>query len=134
VVIQGGKVLLVRRGKPPLEGRWSIPGGTVELGETLEQALVREVEEETGLIVRLRELALVFERIHREAREVRYHYVVLDYFCDGVGGALRAGSDAAEVALVAEPDLAGYDLPGKALEVVLEGFRRAARPTDSGRG
>jgi len=124
----------VRRGKPPLQGRWTIPGGTVELGETLEQGLVREVAEETGLAVRPRELALVFEKIEREAGDVRYHYVVIDYFCEGVGGELRAGSDAADVALVPEIGLAGYDLPEKALEVVVEGFRRAERNADPERG
>lgn len=124
VVIHEGRVLLIRRGKEPLRGRWVVPGGTVELGETLEQALVREIEEETGLTVRPREVVAVFDRILGEDGRVDYHYVIIDYLCDYVAGEVRAGSDAEEVALVAPQDLAAYDLPEKALEVVRDGFRR----------
>jgi mutator protein MutT len=127
VLIHEGRVLLIRRGKQPLRGRWVVPGGTVELGETLEQALVREVEEETGLVVRPREVVAVFDRILREADRVDYHYVIVDYLCDYVAGEPRAGSDAEAVALVAPEDLPAYDLPEKALEVVQDGFSRAAR-------
>ena len=126
VVIHDGRVLLVRRGKEPLRGRWVVPGGTVEAGETLEEAVVREVEEETGLTVAPREIVTVFDRIDRDGDTVRYHYVIVDYLCDYVSGAPRAASDAEEVALVAEADLPRYDLPAKALEVVLDGFRRKA--------
>lgn len=125
VVIHGGRVLLIRRGKEPLKGRWVVPGGTVELGETLEEALMREVEEETGLRVCPRELVTVFDRIQRRGGRVVYHYVIVDYFCDYVSGSPRAASDAEDVALVAPGDLASYDLPPKAWEVVLDGFRRA---------
>jgi 8-oxo-dGTP diphosphatase len=125
VLIHEGRVLLVRRGKEPLRGRWVVPGGTVELGETLEEALVREVEEETGLVVKPREIVAVFDRIQREADRVDYHYVIVDYLCDYVAGEARAGSDAEAVALVAPEDLPAYDLPEKALEVVEDGFRRA---------
>ena len=124
VLIHEGRVLLIRRGKEPLRGRWVVPGGTVELGETLEQALVREIQEETGLLVRPREVVAVFDRIQRDADRVDYHYVIVDYLCDYVAGEARAGSDAEAVALVARADLAAYDLPEKALEVVTDGFRR----------
>jgi ADP-ribose pyrophosphatase YjhB (NUDIX family) len=124
VLILDGRVLLVRRGKEPLRGRWVIPGGTVEPGEGLEDALVREMREETGLTVRPGEVLLVFDRILRDGETVRYHYVIVDYLCERLSGEVRAGSDADEVALVAEADLPGFDLPDKALEVVLEGFRR----------
>jgi ADP-ribose pyrophosphatase YjhB (NUDIX family) len=124
-MIHEGRVLLIRRGKEPLRGRWVVPGGTVELGETLEAAVVREVEEETGLVVAPREVVTVFDRIDREGGVVRYHYVIVDYRCEYVSGTPRAASDAAEVALVAREDLPRYDLPPKALEVVLDGFRRA---------
>src|SRR5262245_56747216 len=125
VLIHEGRALLIRRGKEPLRGRWTVPGGTVELGETLEQALVREVEEETGLRVRPRETLLVFDRILREEGRVYYHYVIVDYLCDYESGSPRAGSDAADVALAAPEELEAFDLPDKTLEVVLEAFRRA---------
>jgi 8-oxo-dGTP diphosphatase len=125
VVLIEGRVVLIRRGKEPLRGRWVIPGGTVELGETLQDALVREMQEETGILVRPREVVLVFDRIQREGPSVEYHYVIIDYACDYVSGALRAGSDADEVALVAPDELGRYDLPPPALDLVLDVFRRA---------
>jgi mutator protein MutT len=131
VLIHEGRVLLIRRGKEPLKGRWVVPGGTVELGETLEDALVREIQEETGLVVRPLEVVTVFDRIDRVGDDVRYHYVIVDYLCEYVSGTPRAASDAEEVALVAEADLGRYDLPPKALEVVLDGFRRVAVQSSS---
>jgi len=129
VLVHEGKILLIRRGKEPLRGRWVVPGGTVEAGETLEQALVREVLEETGLLVRPREVVTVFDRIERSGAAVLYHYVIVDYLCDYVSGELRAGSDAADAAFAAPDELAFYDLPENALEVVLDGFRRAGEPS-----
>jgi len=126
VVIRDGRVLLIRRGKEPLRGRWLVPGGTVELGETLEEAVVREVREETGLEVAPREVLTVFDRIDRQEARVLYHYVIVDYLCDYRSGEPRAGSDAEAIALVSREELAAYDLPPKALEVVLDGFRRLA--------
>jgi 8-oxo-dGTP diphosphatase len=125
VVLIEGRVVLIRRGKEPLRGRWVIPGGTVELGETLQEALVREMQEETGILVQPREVVLVFDRIQREGPSVEYHYVIIDYACDYVSGELRAGSDADEVALVAPDELGRYDLPPQALDLVLDVFRRA---------
>jgi 8-oxo-dGTP diphosphatase len=124
VVLMGGRVVLIRRGKEPLRGRWVIPGGTVELGETLHEAVVREMEEETGLVVRPREVVLVFDRIQRDAGAVDYHYVVIDYLCDYVSGEPRAGSDADEVALVAPDEVDAYDLPPQARDLVLDVFAR----------
>jgi 8-oxo-dGTP diphosphatase len=124
VLIQDGRVVLVRRGKQPLLGRWVIPGGTVEAGEGLEQALVREMREETGLSVRPLQILLVFDRILREGGRLRYHYVIIDYLCEVLEGELRAGSDAADAAWAAQEELPAFDLPEKALEVVQEGFRR----------
>lgn len=126
VVIHEGRVVLIRRGKEPLRGRWVIPGGTVEPGETLHEALVREVREETGLTVRPREVVLVFDRIHKEAGEVRYHYVIIDYACDYVSGAPAAGTDAEAVALVRPEDLPAYDVPEQALRLIQEAFGRLA--------
>jgi 8-oxo-dGTP diphosphatase len=125
VVIHQGKVLLIRRGKEPLRGRWVVPGGTVEVGETLQEALVREVEEETGLIVKPLDVVTVFDRIERQGSAVQYHYVIVDYLCEYISGTPRAATDAEAVAFVAPEDLPAYSLPEKALEVVLEGFRRA---------
>ncbi|HET8645583.1 MAG TPA: NUDIX hydrolase [Vicinamibacteria bacterium] len=124
VVVDEGRVLLIRRGKEPLRGRWLVPGGTVEWGETLEEALVREVQEETGLLVRPREMVAVLDRIHREGEAVLHHFVIVDYLCERVAGTLRAGSDADEAALVPVAELGAYDLPDKAAEVVEEGLRR----------
>jgi 8-oxo-dGTP diphosphatase len=124
VVIHDGRVLLIRRGKEPLRGRWLVPGGTVELGETLEEAVVREVREEAGLEVAPRAVLTVFDHIERKDDRVLYHYVIVDYLCEYVRGEPRAGSDAEAVALVGRDGLASYDLPQKALDVVLDGFRR----------
>jgi 8-oxo-dGTP diphosphatase len=127
VLVHEGRVLLIRRGKQPLLGRWVVPGGTVELGEPLQEALVREMKEETDLAVRPLEVLTVFDRIERETGgEVTYHYVIVDYLCEYVSGTPRAGSDALEVALALPEELESFDLPEKALEVVQEGFRRAA--------
>jgi ADP-ribose pyrophosphatase YjhB (NUDIX family) len=124
VVLVGGRVVLIRRGKEPLRGRWVIPGGTVELGETLHEAVVREMEEETGLVVRPREVVLVFDRIQRDGSAVDYHYVVIDYLCDYVSGTPRAGSDADEVALVGRDEIGAYDMPPQARDLVLDVFSR----------
>jgi len=97
IVLDGGNVLLVRRGRNPLKGLWSIPGGAVEIGESLMEAVAREVREECGLEVRVLELVEVFERILRDDRgRVEYHYVLMDYRCERTGGELQAGDDAAE--------------------------------------
>jgi ADP-ribose pyrophosphatase YjhB (NUDIX family) len=98
VVVYQGRVLLVQRGREPLKGKWSLPGGMLELGESLTQGVVREVQEETGLDVEAIELIELIDRIHKESgpsgERVRYHYVIADYLCRVVGGALQAASDA----------------------------------------
>src|SRR5687767_9475682 len=111
VVLRDGKVLLIQRGKEPLKGRWVIPGGTVEVGETLEEAVAREVREETGIEVRAREVVLVFDRIERSGNEVLYHYVIIDYLCEDLGGRLQAGSDAQDAVFAGSDELARYDIP-----------------------
>jgi 8-oxo-dGTP diphosphatase len=109
VVLDGERVLLARRGRAPSAGKWSIPGGLVHLGERLEDAAVREVQEESGLRVRLLGLCGVIDRVVREQDVVRYHYVIIDYVAECVGGRLEAGSDADEVRWVAVGDLDQYD-------------------------
>jgi ADP-ribose pyrophosphatase YjhB (NUDIX family) len=123
LVIHDGRVLLIQRGKPPLQGRWLIPGGTVELGESLADAVVREVAEETGLLVEPLEMVLVFDRILRDGPAVQYHYVIVDYLCRYVSGELRAGSDALDAAWATEGELPSYDVPEAALRLITDGFR-----------
>jgi 8-oxo-dGTP diphosphatase len=94
VVVEQGRVLLVRRGREPLKGHWTLPGGALEVGEPLSEAVAREVMEETGLIVEPVQLVELVDRIHREGDRVRYHYVIADYLCRVTGGELCAGSDA----------------------------------------
>src|SRR5215207_10692516 len=109
VVIDGGRVVLIRRGKAPSAGEWSIPGGAVELGESVEAALRREVREETGLEIAVGRFLEVFERVERDADgAVRFHFVVLDYAATVTGGTLRAGDDAAEAAWVDPSELDRY--------------------------
>lgn len=97
VVVDQGRVLLVRRGSEPLKGHWSLPGGLLELGEALTAGVVREVREETGLEVEVVELIELLDRIYLESERVRYHYVIADYLCRVVGGELLAASDAEAV-------------------------------------
>ena len=94
VVVSEGRVLLVRRGTEPLKGEWSLPGGMLELGESLTDGVVREVLEETGLVVEPLELVELLDRIYSEAGRVKYHYVIADYLCRVTGGQLQASSDA----------------------------------------
>jgi len=97
VVLDAGRVLLVRRGKPPLAGKWSLPGGMVELGETTREAIRREVAEECGLEVRVGEVAGILDRVVRDAEgRIRYHWVLVDYVAFPESGALCAASDADE--------------------------------------
>jgi len=97
VVVQNGRVVLVRRAKAPRMGEWSIPGGMLELGETLRDGVAREIEEETGLRVKSEEVLDVFDSIVTDAEgKTQYHYVLVDYLCSVTGGELRAASDVSE--------------------------------------
>jgi len=126
VIVDDGKVVLVKRRFEPLAGQWSLPGGRLELGEALEAAVAREVFEETGLEVEIGPVVEVFDRILLDPdRRVRYHYVLVDYLCRPIGGALAPGSDAADAALVDPADLRGYRLTPKATAVIERGLRMA---------
>lgn len=151
VVIAGEQALLVRRGTEPLRGEWSIPGGLLEAGETLEAGVVREMQEETGLIVRVVELIEALDRIFPDPAAVpgapggipaksageasfaaqnipakpRYHYVILDYLCEKISGEPRAGGDVTDVAWVRETELPGYSLSPHTLRVLRKGFALA---------
>jgi 8-oxo-dGTP diphosphatase len=128
VVVDRGRVLLVRRGTEPLRGEWSLPGGLIEVGEALMDAVVREVREETGLAVEAVELIELLDRIHREGDRVRYHYVIADYLCTVVSGELRAASDAAEVRWVERAEWNSHSalrLDPVAVRVIEAGWQRA---------
>jgi len=119
VIVQDGKVVLVKRRFEPLEGQWSLPGGRLELGETLEAGLAREMLEETGLRVEVGPVVDVFDRILLDTeRRVRYHYVLIDYLCRPIGGALAHGSDVAAAEFVDPDDLERYRLTPKASSVI----------------
>lgn len=123
ILLDGERVLLVRRGREPLMGQWSIPGGVVEVGEALTDAVVREIREETGLEVRLLGLVEVLDRILRAADgRVQYHFVLIDYLCRPAGGELRASSDAAEVRWVERTELSAYALHPETLRVIEKAF------------
>ena len=134
VVVDRGRVLLVRRGTEPLRGQWSLPGGLVEVGEALTAALAREVNEETGLDVEVVELIELLDRIHREGGRVRFHYVIADYLCKVVGGSLRAASDADEVRWVERAEWNSHSalvLDPIAVRVIEAGWQRAREWDDA---
>jgi 8-oxo-dGTP diphosphatase len=123
IVIKNGRALLVRRGRPPLEDQWSIPGGLLEVGESLREGVRRELLEETAIEVRVLELVEVFERIGLDANgKARHHFVVLDYLCEALRGEALAGSDATEVAWAAPEELERYSIGGTTKQVILRAF------------
>jgi 8-oxo-dGTP diphosphatase len=128
VIVQDGRVLLIRRGTEPLLGHWSLPGGMLELGESLTGGVIREVSEETGLTVEAVELVELLDRIHLEGEQVRYHYVIADYLCRVVGGALKAASDADAVRWVERAEWNSHGalrLDPVTVRVIEAGWQRA---------
>jgi 8-oxo-dGTP diphosphatase len=139
VVIVDGRALLIRRGSEPLRGQWSIPGGTLELGESLEQGVIRELKEETGLTVRIVEMIEVFDRIYEDETNAaagalessgapakkkgpRYHYVIIDYLCERIEGEAKAGSDVTDVAFATEDEFVKYGLTETATRILRKAF------------
>lgn len=123
-MIQGELALLIRRGSAPLKGEWSIPGGTLEVGETVTEGVKRELEEETGLKIRVGDLIEVFERIvPDESGRLKYHFVILDYLCEAESGTAAAGSDVTDVAWAREEDLGGFSLTPVATRVIRRAFQ-----------
>lgn len=130
VVIEQGRALLIRRGSEPLRGEWSIPGGTLEVGETLEHGVARELLEETGLEVRVLELIEVFDRIFSDdgaepqakKQRPRFHFVIVDYLCERIRGEAVAGSDVTDVAYAREDELGDFHLTETATRVLKRAF------------
>ena len=129
VIVHAGRVVLIRRKYEPLAGQWSLPGGTLELGESLEAGVAREIREETGLEVEVGPVVDVFDRILLDAeRRVQYHFVLVDFLCRPVGGLLQAGSDVDDAVWVAPEGLAGYHLTAKATAVIERALSMTADP------
>ena len=130
VIVHQGRVLLVRRGKEPLKGRWTLPGGALELGETLRQGVAREVREETGLLVEPVELVQLLDRIHRIEDCIQFHYVIADYLCRVTGGVLQAATDADAVRWIERSEWESQsvrtpDLDPVTVEVIEKGWQRS---------
>ncbi len=129
VVFEGARVLLVQRGREPALGKWSLPGGLVELGETLDAAVCREVLEETGLDVRVVGLVAVLDRIiHDEEGRIRYHYVLMDFLCHSIGGTPAAGSDVTACGFVSLDELASFPLTEGTEKVIRRAFSAKNSP------
>jgi ADP-ribose pyrophosphatase YjhB (NUDIX family) len=125
VIVHENRVLLIRRGTPPLLGEWSLPGGVLECGETLREAVIREAREETGLVIETRDMLGVYERVIRaEDGRVRYHFVLIDFLCHPSDGELKAGSDAADVRWFTREELPALKLAHDANDVALKGLAR----------
>jgi len=128
LTFEGAKILLVERGKEPLKGYWSLPGGILETGEKLEAAVRREVLEETGLEVEPLSIFEIFERIMPDAGgRPEYHYVLIDYLCRPTGGRLQAASDVSRAEWVAEQNLGQYRLTEGTLAVIERAFAKLQR-------
>ena len=133
IIIEGPRVLLVKRAHPPLQAQWSIPGGVLEVGEQIREAAIREAGEETGLLVEPGELLGVYDRILRNPeKRVQYHYVLIDFLCRRVAGDLAAASDAAAVRWFTREELPALNLAEDAQDVIRKGFSRLRLDSELG--
>ena len=132
LIYEQDRILMVERGGEPLKGWWSIPGGLVETGELLQDAVCREVREETGLEVEPVHMLKIFERIMRDAAgAAEYHYVLIDYICRVRGGELRAGDDVNRAEWVRRRDLKPMQITEGTLAVIEKGFRERGKYKES---
>jgi ADP-ribose pyrophosphatase YjhB (NUDIX family) len=125
IIANNGRAVLVKRGKAPLLGEWSIPGGMLELGETMRRAVEREALEETGLVVRTTELLGVFDRIVADdAGRHQYHYVLIDFLCEVISGEVKAAGDAAEARWFSPEEVSKLLLPEDTAAVIRLGIEK----------
>ena len=130
IVIQGQQVLLVRRGKPPRQGEWSIPGGMLELGEKLRDGVTREIQEETGITITPLEVLDVFDSITTDPEgKTQYHYVLVDYLCSVIGGELRAASDVSAARWATLDEALTLVARQMTKDVIRKGFTQASAGT-----
>ncbi len=130
VVIEDGRALLIKRGSEPLLGQWSIPGGTLELGESLQEGVARELLEETGLEVQVLDMIEAFDRIFLDPAapnagdrsRPKYHYVIVDYLCERLAGEAKAGSDVTDIAYAREDELEKFHMTSTATRVLHRAF------------
>lgn len=126
IIFRGTQVLLVKRGAPPAQGKWSIPGGLVELGESLEASVRREVLEEVGLEVKVIDLVAALDRvIFDQDGRIEYHYILLDFLCEVLAGRLNAGTDADQCRFVPIKELCRYDMTRGTEEVIQRASEKA---------
>ena len=126
IIIDAGKVVLIKRGHPPLQGEWSIPGGVLEVGETMREGVIREAREETSLVIEPTELLGVYDRVLRDdGGQVLYHYVLVDFLCRRIAGTLRAAGDAADAQWLTRQETSAFELPPDTTEVIRLGFEKS---------
>jgi ADP-ribose pyrophosphatase YjhB (NUDIX family) len=123
VVVRDGRALIIKRAHEPRKGEWSLPGGLLELGESLTDAVRREIKEETALDIEVGPIIETFDRVHRDdAGRIRYHFVIIDFVCWPTGGDATPGSDAEAVAWVTEADIGDYKVNAHAKAVIVRGL------------
>lgn len=126
MIVRDGRALIIKRAHEPRMGEWSLPGGLLELGESLTDAVRREIKEETNLDIEIGPILETFDRVHRDAEgRIRYHFVIVDYLCWWRDGDAVAGSDAADVAWIAEGEIEAHGINPHAAEVLRRGLARS---------